>query len=327
MWRYGGMSDETQRISVKGRQRVVTSIPVGAEASVIVTGSIIKIGKIHDEYWLEAKNIPEPELIVNVLKNSSARPDLFTFAQKLPNVTPRYNYQMEWDNYAVANFESYADWFEKQIDRNTKKNIRKFTKEGVTVDVVPFTDELVEGMCPIYNELKVRQGREFWHYGKDFATIKNENSSYLERSVFIGTHYKEELIGFIKIVFVDNVACLMQILSKASYHEKRPTNALLSKAVEVCESKGIKYLTYGDYVYGKKDESSLIEFKRKNGFKRIDIPRYYVPLTAKGYLALKYGVYKDWKDLLPIRVVKILVDWRAKYYSRQGHDSKDSKKS
>ena len=323
----GRMSEEAHRISLKGKKRVVKSIPVGAEASVIITGGLIKIGKIHDEYWLEAKNIPEPESIINTLKKSTERPDLFTFAQKIPHATPRYNYKIEWDNHAVANFESYADWFEKQIDRNTKKNIRKFAKEGVSVDTVPFTDELVEGICSIYNELKVRQGREFWHFGKDFATVKNDNSSYLERSVFIGARYKEELIGFIKMVFVDDVACLMQILSKAAYYEKRPTNALLSKAVEVSESRGIKFLAYGEYVYGKKDESSLIEFKRKNGFKKVDIPRYYVPLTLKGNLALRYGFHKEWKEILPADVVKFLVNVRVKYYSWKGHDSKDFKKS
>lgn len=308
------MADRVQRVSIRGRQQIVGSIPVSQDVSIVVTGNILKIGKIHDEVWQESKDMIDPAKIIEVLRKSRIRPDVFTFVQKLPDVTPKYSYKLEWDNYAVAHFESYSEWFEKQIDRNTKKNIRKFAKEGVSAEVVPFTDELVEGICTIYNELKIRQGREFWHYGKDFATVKSENSSYLDRSVFIGAYYEKELIGFLKIVFDGQVANLMQILSKMAYHEKRPTNALLSKAVEICETRGAKYLTYGEYVYGKKEESTLIEFKRKNGFKKVDVPRYYIPLTLKGNMALYLGLHKGIKEWLPASISYSLLKYRAIYY-------------
>jgi hypothetical protein len=308
------MSDQLKSISIKGKARKIRSIPVGPKAAITVKGKFIKIGEVYDEYWLEPKDIPAPTEIMECLKNASGKPDIFTFAQKLPDVSPKYDYHMEWDNLAVANFESYAEWFDKQIDRNTKKNIRKFAKEGVRVEVEPFTDEFVNGICAIYNEIEVRQDRKFWHYGKDFETVKKENGTYLDRSIFIGAYFKDELIGFLKIVFDDEVGLLMQILSKSAYHEKRPTNALLSKAVEVCESRKVKYLTYGEYVYGKKDESSLIEFKKKNGFKKVDLPRYYIPLTLKGRLALRLGLHRDEDDWIPGSVRSALVSARTKWY-------------
>ena len=45
--------------------------------------------------------------------------------------------------------------------------------------------------------------------------------------------------------------------------------------------------------------SSLTEFKRRNGFSRVDFPRYYVPLTTVGGLALALGIHRGWQNLLP----------------------------
>ena len=62
--------------------------------------------------------------------------------------------------------------------------------------------------------------------------------------------------------------------------DKRPANALIAKMVEVCEAKGISHLIYGLYNYGNKRNSSLLEFKIRNGFEEFLVPRYYIPLTT-----------------------------------------------
>jgi hypothetical protein len=108
----------------------------------------------------------------------------------------------------------------------------------------------------------------------------------------------------------------MQIVSKTEYAERRPTNALLSKAIEVCASEGIHALTYGQYVYGNKDESSLIDFKRNNGFIRVDVPRYYVPLTIVGRLALATGTHRSWMDVVPDVILSYARAIRSRLYSR-----------
>ena len=36
-------------------------------------------------------------------------------------------------------------------------------------------------MTAIFNEAAIRQGRPFWHYGKDFETVKRQFSRYLAR--------------------------------------------------------------------------------------------------------------------------------------------------
>jgi len=308
------MYHDTQVVSVKGEQSVLPAIRV-SNVVLVVTGKLLKIAQIHDEVWLESQSLPDPLEIIKRLRSMRNRPDVFTFAQRLPDVMPHYPYLFEWENVAAVTTESYSSWFKTSVKRSVRKDIRKSQREGIVAEVVTFDDQLVEGITSIYNEVKVRQGRQFWHHGKTFAEVKRENGTYLERSIFIGAYWNEELVGFIKIVFDQEVANMMQILSKIAYLPKRPNNALLSKAIEVCESRHAKYLTYGAYTYGKKDQSTLTDFKARNGFKKIEFPRYYVPLTAAGNLALKLGLHKGLQNLIPSRIRATLVDLRSNHYT------------
>ena len=320
------MDYSTQVISVKGKQLAVPVLKV-SDVAVVVTGKILKIARIHDEAWLDSRTLPDPLEMSDKLKSSMNPPDIFTFAQRIPDVTPRYPYHFEWENVAAASTESHRSWFETQVDRSVRKHIRKSQREGIVTKIAPFDDRLVEGISSIYNEFKVRQGKPFWHYGKSFDEVKRENGTYLDRSVFVCAYVGEELVGFIKVVIDGEVATMMQILSKLAHFSKRPTNALISKTVEVCESSHAKYLLYGEYAYGKKDESSLIDFKAKNGFRKIEFPRYYVPLTAKGRLGVTLGLYKGWTHLIPGRVTKTLIHLRSNYYAWREGNSKEPKKS
>lgn len=304
--------NKAQNISIKGKQHKFPSVKISPKITVVIKGRFLKIAEIHDEVWLESKDIPEPSIIIDKLLQSPVKLDLFTFTQKLPDVSPKYSYRLEWDNLSVSNFESYTDWFENKINRSVKKHIRKSVKEGLHTEQVVFTDEFIKGIMSIYNELPVRQGRKFWHYGKSFDEVKVDNSTYLDRSVFIGSYFENELVGFLKFVIDGNVANIMQILSKSTYFSKRPTNALIAKAIEICESRNLMYLVYGKHIYGKKDESSLIKFKENNGFKKIELPRYYVPITAKGNIALKVGIHKGYMNLIPSSLTKTLISIRSK---------------
>jgi len=44
---------------------------------------------------------------------------------------------------------------------------------------------------------------------------------------------------------------------------------------------------YCNYIYND-PKSSLTEFKRRNGFEQVLLPRYYIPLTLKGKIALRW---------------------------------------
>jgi hypothetical protein len=183
-----------------------------------------------------------------------------------------------------------------------------------------FDDDYVRGIMGIYNETPIRQGRKFWHYGKDFEHVRAENGTYADRSVFLAAYHENEMIGYCKVVFDDSSAAIMQILSKMSHYDKRPNNALLSEAVRECSSRNIPYLLYEKYVYGNKTDSPLTEFKRRNGFVRVDVPRYLVPLTMKGRLFVSLGLHIPVRDRIPSWLKHRLIDIRQKWNALHAHN-------
>jgi hypothetical protein len=123
------------------------------------------------------------------------------------------------------------------------------------------------------------------------------------------------LIGFIKLVHMGKIASILHIVSKGHHQDRRPTNALLAKAVEVCSERKQSHLLYGKYTYGKKTDSSLTEFKRRNGFEKIPIPRYYIPLTNKGRLIIKLKLHLGLLGILPPRLISFLLKLRSEAYT------------
>jgi hypothetical protein len=277
-----------------------------------VTGTFLKIASIKDE--LCDDGVHTPETIINELKKTGTA-DIFTFDQKLPETDPRFKYYFEWDNLAVLHIKSFEHWWNKQIHNDARRMVRKAEKKGVVAKVVPFTDELVRGIKDIYDESPIRQGKLFWHYKKDFKTIKEDNLPFLERSEFIGAYYNNELIGFEKIIYTGNRADPTQLISKIKDRDKSPTNAIVAKCVETCAQRGISFLTYANYVYGRKGTDSLGEFKKRNGFEKVGIPRYYIPLTIKGELALKLKLHRDLIEMIPSFLLVFLLKLRSKFYS------------
>jgi hypothetical protein len=280
--------------------------------TVVVTGKGVKTAQVKDEEVAEGVIVEDPAAFIAKLKQSGIKADLFTFAQKPPETRPRYDYHLEWENWAVTPTTSFKNWWES-LPQESRKNVRRATRRGVVVRLAPFDDNLVGGVYRIYNESPVRGGRRFWHFGKDFETVKRGLATYLDRSEFIGAYWNEELIGFIKLVYVDQLATLMHIISMNQHSDKRPMNALLAKAVELCEQKGISRLVYGQFVYGNNHQSSFVEFKRRNGFEQVNFPRYYIPLTLKGEVFVKLRLYRGLSELVPEPILQPLLNFRAWY--------------
>jgi hypothetical protein len=287
---------------------------------VVVAGRWIRIAAVKDEDLVEGETVPDPASFVARLKTAGPKADLFTFAQKLPDTAPRHPYRLEWDNLAVIGLTTYADWWEKRVEPSVRRAVRKGAKVGAVAKVSQLDDAFVEGIAAIYNETPIRQGRAFWHYRKDLETVRRENSTYPDRSVLIGAYVQGELIGFLRMILVDKVASIIQILSQTKHFDKRPTNVMLAKAVELCEQKGISHLVYCSYVYND-PKSSLTEFKRRNGFEQVLVPRYYVPLTLRGAIALRLGLHRPLARLLPTPVVTRLRQLRA-LWNRQTQAAK-----
>lgn len=282
---------------------------------VTVAGGFIKVGKIFDEFWLEAAALPDPRRVIEQLSTVDARPDLFTFAQRAPESTPKFDFHRDWDNVAAIPISTYEHWLQKQISAASRRNVRTSEKKGVKVIESPFDERYIRGIMAISDESPIRAGRQYWHYGKDFATVDAEQGTYRERATFLAAYLGDEQIGYLKLVWDDKTAAIMQIVSKMQHRDKRTNNAMLAEAVRLCAARGVGHLLYERFVYGKKEDSSLTRFKRENGFERMDLPRYYVPLTAKGRLALSLGLQKNLKDRLPQWAVQPLLDLRDKWYA------------
>jgi hypothetical protein len=307
---------ERAEIRIAGKTCYVPSADVHGR-TIVVTGNWLRRAVIKDEELVQGELIDDPAEFVAGMKKTHLRADILTFAQKIPDIEPKYRYDFHWDNWAATPTSSFNEWWEKRLPQESRKNVRRSAKRGVVVNAIQFDDELVKGIQEIYNETPVRQGRPFWHFGKDFDTVKKENATYLDRSEFIGAYFNEELIGFIKLIYVDRLAMIIQILSKNEHQDKRPLNALLAKSVQVCESKGISSLIYGKYTYDGNPNSSLAEFKRRNGFEEIKYPRYILPLSARGKVAIRLGLDKGVKGVLPVSAVSFLRNLRTQFYERR----------
>src|SRR6266480_6118977 len=277
---------------------------------IMIEGKVLRVARPHaceQQEWFE--DVENPEVLIDALQKSNDRPDILTFWQRLPDTEPRYPYQMERDSIAALPIQSYSFWWEKQIDRKARNKVRKAEKKGLTVKMASFDDTFVQGMTSIFNETPIRQGRRFLHYGKDFETVKREFSRFLFREEIFGAYVGEELVGFIMLADAGKYASLGQIVSKIAHRDLAPNNALLAKAVERCAEKGVPYLVYALWL-----EDSLGDFKRSNGFKKFDLPRYFVPLTGKGKLALKVGLHRGWKEAVPKQIRKPLKRLRRCWY-------------
>jgi hypothetical protein len=290
---------------------------------VIVQGRLCRVAHIDaDDY----KFLDDPESAIAQLRKSGMRLDIFTFMQKLPETTPKYKYPMEWDNMAVLPVSTFENWWTKQIGFKARNKAKQAEKKGVSIREVLFDDALVRGIWEIYNECPVRQGRRFPHFGKSLEAVHTMSATYLDSSVFIGAFDSEKLIGFIKLTIDDTgtQAGIMHIVSMLQHRDKAPTNALVAQAVRSCADRGISYLVYSKFAYGKKLKSSLSEFKERNAFARVDIPRYYVPLTRWGSLALAMGLHHGLADRLPESLAEKLRELRSNWYQRRFQLKPDS---
>lgn len=281
-----------------------------------ITGRLCRVAHLDaDDY----KFLDNPEPVVSELRNSKLGIDLFTFLQKLPDSSPKYPYPHEMDNLAVLPVSTFDHWWAKQIGFKARNKAKQAEKKGIVVREAPFDEALVRGIWQIYNECPVRQGRLFPHYGKNLEVVRKMSGTFLDSSVFIGAFDRDRLIGFIKLTIDDSYtqAGIMHILSLLGQRDKAPTNALVMQAVRSCADRGIRHLVYSKFAYGEKLRSSLSDFKERNGFQRVDIPRYYVPVTRWGSLAFAMGLHRRMADRVPEPVAAKLRELRSTWYKHK----------
>lgn len=287
-----------------------------AGKQVRVTGRLLRVARLEGDSY---EFLEDPQPMLEGLRRAGVRIDLFSFMQRLPETEPKYSHYMEWDNFAAVPVTTFEHWWNKQIGYKARNKAKQAEKKGVEIREVPFGEELVRGIAAIYNECPVRQGRRFPHYGKSYEEIYRAEATYLDRSVFVGAYFEGQLIGFVKLVADETFtqAGLMNILSMIQHRDKAPTNALVAHAVRVCAERGIRYLVYSQYTYGNKEQSSIMDFKERNAFEQINVPRYWIPYTLRGRLALRLGLHRRLVERVPEPILARLREYRSAWYARK----------
>jgi hypothetical protein len=288
-----------------------------------ISGRFLRIAQLEGDGY---EFLADPDTMIDALRRSNVSIDLFTFLQRLPDTSPKYSYPMEWDNLAVVPVSTFEHWWTRQIRPEARNRARQAEKRGIVIREVPFDDVLVKGIWEIYNEAPIRQGRRFPHYGKSLKTVHAEAATFLDTSFFIGAFLGEKLVGFVKVTADETrtQANLMNILSLMEHRDKAPTNALIAHSVRACAERGISHLVYQSFSYGKKQWDGIMKFKQVNGFQRVLLPRYYVPLTPLGGAAFRLALHHRFVDHLPEFVRGRLRQLRNAYYSRKLQVAKES---
>jgi hypothetical protein len=288
-----------------------------------VKGRVIRIACLDGDKY----NYPDdPQAFLEGLRNCGTRIDLFTFLQRLSEPQPKFGYPMEWDNLAVLPISTFEHWWTHQIRSFPRNRARQAEKRGVVIREVPFGDTLIQGITEVYNESPIRQGKRFPYYGMSRDQVRDYAGTFLDRSVYVGAFFNDKMIGFGKLVFDETRthACLVHILSMMQHKDKAPTNALIAQAVRSCAERGASFLVYENFAYGKKQGDSLSHFKEVNGFQRVDLPRYYVPLTNLGKIAFRLGLHHKLIDRIPESIASKFREFRTNWYGRKFQTAKEA---
>jgi len=255
---------------------------------VVVTGRFLKTARLRSEAHVP---LEDPLRLVEQMKGARLRADIFTFVQSVTDRAPKHPFPVQLDQMAVLPLTTYDDWYTKKLYNKPRNMVRKALKSGVEIRLEDLSEPLVQGIKAIYDESPIIQGKRNYHYMEDLETVKKAHSRYLDRSQFITAYYSDQLVGFAKVTFSAECGFLINFASMISHRDKAVSSALLAKVVEICADRKSRCLVYG--VWGSGGTRGLVEFKVANGFECVEVPRYYVPLTWLGSIALKAGVHQS----------------------------------
>jgi hypothetical protein len=297
---------------VKGRWIGVPAMDVNG-TKLVAGGKWLKKAFVRSEDMMETE-LGDPGLYIEKLRGEAKevlKADIFTFTQKLPATSPKYAYPREWESVAAIRLSSFTAWWQG-LPQETRKNVRRSQKRGVVITIKSeLDDELVQGIREVNDATPMRQGARNGYYGKSAEETRRLYGEFLGRCDFICAYSDDRLIGFLHLVYRREVAAILNLTTKPSQFDKRPANALVAKAVELCESKGISHISYGLYNYGNKRGDPLRTFKIRNGFEEILVPRYFIPLNAWGKLCITCKLHRGLIGILPNSLIQIALRVRS----------------
>ena len=78
------------------------------------------------------------------------------------------------------------------------------------------------------------------------------------------------------------------------------------------------YIIYSSHgsSFGGITKFSNDSIKKNNGFQKIDVPQYYIPLSLRGKIGLSFGLLHGFSALLPSRALRLLSQIRSLLYAK-----------
>src|SRR5690348_3852786 len=134
------------RVYRDGRPRDLVSVTAGGTV-ITIDDSLLRIARTRHEMF---DVVAAPNAIVEELRRGRLA-DLFTFTQLLPDITPLYEFPMEWQAISALPIKSYEHWHTHQIRTNVRKEIKKAGRRGVEIRVATFDAPFIEGITRIFN--------------------------------------------------------------------------------------------------------------------------------------------------------------------------------
>lgn len=252
-----------------------------------------KLAQIADVFAY-LNNVEPTESFISKLKDRDV--DVYTFIERSwcgQKVNPPSSWIRVADNIALLTIDSYADWWTK-VGKKTRNMVRKAEKSGIQTIIVEPNEKFAEGVWKIFNETPIRQERASPYFGIPLERVTRDILN-AKGFTFVGAYLQDELVGYIQLVHGDQLTIVTQILALQKHSDKAVNNATIAKAIEYCAENHIKYLMYGRM----ENHPSLDRFKESNGFVKFDLTRFYIPLTRKGKFAIKLGLHRPLKEVMP----------------------------
>jgi hypothetical protein len=278
--------------------------PFFQNKEIAITGSFFRTARLRHE---GCDYFDDPPGAVEAMCQGKPVADILTFVPEIYAARQNFSFRREVAPAAVLHVTTFDKWW-TTMSPKARNKIRKFEKAGAVIAPVELSDEFAKGVEAIYAESPIRQGRKFYHYGKKADAIKEELKSFLDRCEMYGAYYQGELIGFMKVFRGHQILRTVHILAKLSHRDKPVVDALLEKAVRICEANQIPHLQYGSW-----SARTLGDFKIKRGFERVEVPRYFAPLTGRGSWILEFNLHRGVRRFIPQTWIDMGADLRGKW--------------
>lgn len=207
----------------------------------------------------------------------------------------------EIETIGILSTDSFDAWL-KAVGKRVRQDIIRSERRGVLVKATHADDKFLRDALAIYNETPVRQGRRYTGYGETLEGLKKKFAESVSVEI-LAAYDENELIGILWMMCGDRVAQIGSFVHLVRKRDKLPAIALIAAAVKRCSERSVQFLAYPT-AFGL--QPGIDSFRLRMKFRPFAVPRYYVPLTRRGYASIRLHVHKPIQHVLPKAIARAL---------------------